>query len=199
MRRYLKSIRDMKICDYVTMVQERNSYSTKFPAPANNQTDSPDDGEIMNVLENEMPASWKYIMLVQGFNASEKTPAEFIEFFERLEITEPQTDVSDQKVTQKEKSSGSENDKEKQKTKRKCVDSKKAAEGDCILHGENCGHTSHNCRALKHLAKKTKGSWGKEKAQKKEELHTMLAESFATAMENITKKEKGIFQIQTRI
>ena len=64
------------------------------------------------------------------------------------------------------------------------------AEGDCILHGEKCGHTSHNCRTDKRLAKKTKDSWGKEKPKKKEEFHTMLAESLAMAMKNKTKKKK---------
>ena len=54
-----------------------------------------------------------------------------------------------------------------------------------------------NCRALKRLSKKTKDSWGKEKPKRNEELHTMLAESFATVLKNMTKK--GIFQIQSGI
>ena len=110
----------------------------------------------MDILEYGMPASWKSVMLVQGFNASEKTPTEFIEFCERLEMTGPQTDIPDEKIPKKEKSSGSGNVKEKQKTKRKHDNSKETDEGECILHGENCGLTSHNCRTLKRLAKKTK-------------------------------------------
>ena len=90
-----------------------------------------------------MPASWKSIMLVQGFNASENTPAEFIELSERLKMTEPQNDISDEKIPKKKKNFGSGNDKEKQKIKHKRDDSKEAVEGDYILHGENCGHTSH--------------------------------------------------------
>ena len=105
-------------------------------------------------------------------------------------MTEPQNDISDERIPKKEKSSGTGNDKEKQKTKRKRDDGKETAEEDCIIHGENCGHASHNCRTLKHLAKKTKDSWGKEKPKKKEELHTMLAGSFATAIKNMTKKKK---------
>ena len=105
-------------------------------------------------------------------------------------MTEPQTEISDEKIPKKEKTSGPGNDKQKQKTKHKCDNSKEAAEGDCILHDENCGHTSHNYRTLKCLAKKTKDSWGKEKPKKREEHHTMLAESFAMAMKNITKKKK---------
>ena len=126
-------------------------------------------------------------MLVQGFIVSEKTPAEFIEFCERLEMTEPQTSISDERIPKKAKSSGSGNDKEKQKTKRKLDNSKEAAEGDCILHGENCGHTSHNCHTLKRLSKKTKDSWGKEKPKKKEELYTMLSNA------KHDKKEEEIF------
>ena len=168
-RRYLKNPSDMKTRDYVTRVQELNSYLTEFPAPANNNTDSLDDDKIIGILEYRMSASWKSVMLVQGFNASEKTPVEFIEFCERLEMTEPQTDVSDEKIPKKEKTPGSGNVKEKQETKRKSDDSKEAARGDCILHGENFRHTSHNCCTLKHLAKKTNHSWGKEKPKKKEE------------------------------
>ena len=39
MRRYLKKPCDMKTHDYVTRVQELNSYLTKFPAPVNNNAD----------------------------------------------------------------------------------------------------------------------------------------------------------------
>ena len=141
-----------------------------------------------------MPASWKFLILVQGFNASEKTPAEFIEFCDRIEMTEPQNDISDVRIPKKEKTSGSGNDKEKQKTKHKCDNGKEAPEGDCTLHGENCGHTSRNCYTLKCLTKETKDSQGKEKQKKKEELHTMLAESFATAIKNMTKKKKETSQ-----
>ena len=66
----------------------------------------------MDILEYEMPARWKSVMLVQDFNASEKTPVEFIEFCECLEMTEPQTDIYDEKIPKKERSSGSGNDKE---------------------------------------------------------------------------------------
>ena len=199
MHRYLKNPRDMKTHDYVTRVQELNSYLTKFSAPANNNADGLDDDVIMDNFEYGMPASWRSIMVVQGFHASENTPAEFIEFCEHLEMTEPQADISDERIPKKEKSSGSENDKEKQKTKRKRDDSKEAAEGDCILHGKTCRYVSHRCRTFKHPAKKTKDSWDKEKPKRKEELHTMLAKSFATAMKNMTKKKKWIFWKESEI
>ena len=63
MHRYLKKPRDMKTRDYVTRVQELNSYITEFPAPANNNADSFDNDEIMDILEYGMPASWKSVML----------------------------------------------------------------------------------------------------------------------------------------
>ena len=53
----------MKTRDYVTRVQELNSYLTQFLAPANNNADSLDDDEIMDILEYGMPASWKSVML----------------------------------------------------------------------------------------------------------------------------------------
>ena len=107
MRRYLKKPRDMKTHDYVTRVQELNSYLTEFPAPANNNADSLDNKEIMDILEYGMSASLRSIILVQGFNVSEKTPAEFIEFCERLEMSGPQTEISDEKIPKKEKTPGS--------------------------------------------------------------------------------------------
>ena len=57
MRRYLKKPCDMKTCHYITRVQELNSYLTEFDAPTNNQADSLDDDEIMDILEYGMPAS----------------------------------------------------------------------------------------------------------------------------------------------
>ena len=64
MRRYLKKPHDMKTCDYTTRVQELNSYLTAFPAPANNNADSLENDEIMDILEYGVPVSWKSVMLV---------------------------------------------------------------------------------------------------------------------------------------
>ena len=66
----------------------------------------------------------------------------------------------------------------------------KSEEGDCILHGENCGHTSHECRTLKRMAKKAKDDWNQKKPKKKEDLQTMIAESFTIAVKNMKKKKK---------
>ena len=78
MCRYLKKPCDMKTHDYVTRVQELNSYLTEFPTPANNNTDSLDNDKIMDILEYRVPARWKSVVLMQGFNVSEKTSTEFI-------------------------------------------------------------------------------------------------------------------------
>ena len=131
-------------------------------------------------------------MVLQGFNAAEKTTAEFIEFCERLEMTEPESEMADDRIPKKKQSSVSE--KKQGVTKRKRGD-EKSGEGDCILHGENCGHTSHDCHTLKRLAKKTKDDWNQKGPKKKEDLQTMIAESFTIAVKNMKKKknenEKG--------
>ena len=40
-------------------------------------------------------------MVLQGLNAAEKTTAEFIEFCERLEMTEPESEIADDNILKK--------------------------------------------------------------------------------------------------
>ena len=69
-------------------------------------------------------------------------------------MTEPEADMADDRIPKKKQPSVSE--KKQGVTKRKRGD-ENSEEGDCILHGDNCGHTSHGCRTLKRLAKKGQG------------------------------------------
>jgi len=188
MRRYLRKPREMKTRDYVNRVLELNGYLTEFPTPNNNQANKLEDDEIMDILEFSLPSRWRSTMVLQGFNAAEKTTAEFIEFCERLEMTEPESEMADDRIPKKKQSSGSE--KKQGATKRKRGDENSEEEGDCILHGDNCGHTSHKCRTLKRMAKKAKDDWNKKGPKKKEDLQTMIAESFTIAVKNMRKKKK---------
>ena len=43
---------------------------------------------------------------------------------------------------------------------------------------------------MKRLAKKAKDDWNKKKPKKKEDLQTMIAESFTIAVKNMKKKKK---------
>ena len=40
------------------------------------------------------------------------------------------------------------------------------------------------------MAKKTKDGWNQKRSKKKEEIQTMIAESFTIAMKNMKKKKK---------
>ena len=91
----------MKTCDFVTRVLELNGYLPGFPAPSNNNADSLDTDEIMDILEYSLPSLWRTTMLLQGFIAAEKTTAECIEFCERLEVTEPEADAAEDKIPKK--------------------------------------------------------------------------------------------------
>ena len=146
MRRYLRKPREMKTRDYVNRVLELNGYLTEFPTSNNNQANKLEDDEIVDILEFSLPSRWRSTMVLQGLNAAEKTTAELIEFCERLEMTEPESEIMDDRIPKKKQSSGSE--KKQGATKRKRDEENSEEEGDCILHGDNCGHTSHGCRTL---------------------------------------------------
>jgi len=190
MRRFLKKPRDMKTRDYVNRVLELNGYLTEFPTPNNNQANKLEDDEIMDILEFSLPGRWRSTMVLQGFNAAEKTTAEFIEFCERLEMTEPESEMMDDRIPKKKPSSVSEKKQGTTKRKRGMKNSEEE-EGDCILHGDNCGHPSHGCHTLKRMAKKTKENWNQKKPKKKEDLQTIIAESFTMAVNNMKKKKKA--------
>ena len=104
MRRYLRKPREMKTRDYVNRVLELNGYLTEFPTSNNNQANKLEDDEIMDILEFSLPSRWRSTMVLQGFNAAEKTTAEFIEFCERLEMTEPESEMADDRIPKKKQS-----------------------------------------------------------------------------------------------
>ena len=59
--------------------------------PPFGQDQSLDDDDIMEILEFDIPAFWQKDMIYQGFNPSEHTATEFVEFCKRLEFTEAMT------------------------------------------------------------------------------------------------------------
>ena len=189
MRRYLRKPPEMKARAYVDRVLELNGYLTEFPRPNGNVAVKLDDDEIMDILEFSLPNRWQTTMTIQGFNVQEKTISEFIEFCERLERTEPENDMAEDRIPKKKQPSVS--DKKNFAAKRK-RDEENDEDGDCVLHGDNCGHPSHQCRTLRRMAKKTKEGWkNQKKPSKKEDMQTMLAESFTLAIKNFQKKKRG--------
>ena len=90
MRRFLRKPRDMKTRHFMGRLTEMNEYLKEFPDFEENQK-LPIE-ELMDVAENGIPASWKKIMILQGFDPMESSPTEFVEFCERIEFAEGQTD-----------------------------------------------------------------------------------------------------------
>ena len=62
---------------------------------------------------------------------------------------------------------------------------------NCLVHGENCGHTSDQCFVLKKQAKKLKKSTGNTTSNNDyADLHTMIAKAVKTAVKPLRKKRK---------
>ena len=72
----------------------------------------------MDILEFSLPNRWRTTMTIQGFNAAEKTTAEFIKFCERLEMTDPNTDMMEDRIPKKKQASGPERKQSATKRKR---------------------------------------------------------------------------------
>ena len=98
MRRNMRKPRDLSTREFHSRVQELNSYLSQFPPF--NAGQLLDDDNIMEILEFGIPATWQKHMIYQGFNASEHTATEFVEFCERLEFTEQMTDTVSGKSSQ---------------------------------------------------------------------------------------------------
>ena len=86
MRRYLRKPNTMKTREFNTRLQEMNAYLSEFP-PFNDDQSLADD-DLSEVLEFAVPPSWQRTMVLQGFNASERSATEIVNFCERLEFTE---------------------------------------------------------------------------------------------------------------
>ena len=86
MRRVLRKPKDMTMKAYYARFQELNRYLERFPPFAARQK-LPND-EVLEHMEFAIPNSWQKQMILQGFNAVEKTNDEFIEFCERIETAE---------------------------------------------------------------------------------------------------------------
>ena len=152
----------------------------------------PDD-EVIDLLEFGIPAGWQKAMILQDFDPLQHTIPEFISFCERLEQVElhessaviPNAKKSSEKAggSKKRKNANTGNEKNPSSITK-----------DCMLHGENCGHSTNECRTLKAQAKKMKENWeaqapDKKRAfKKKQELHALISEQVEVAMKRNKRK-----------
>ena len=150
MCRVLRKSKEMSMKAYYARFQELNRYLEKFP-PFGVRKKLPND-EVLEHKEFVIPNSWQKQMILQGFNAVEKTNDKFIEFCKRIETAESiQSFVL--KKSQKGKSEngnsedpGSQVSTGRTKKGRKC---KANSLYYCLYHGENTTHNTDQCRVMK--------------------------------------------------
>ena len=188
MRRFVRKPPTMTTRDYVARISEMNSYLPLFPPVTAGTTPEklPDD-EIVDLLEFGVPNSWQKAMILQDFDPLQKTVREFIQFCERLEQVE-HTDGS-VPVKNPPKKGGT-------NAKKRTHDSKSKGEStpkdgkNCLLHGDNCGHSTDQCYTLKAQAKKMKMTYDSQAPEKKkayeqkQELNALVAAAVENAINN---------------
>ena len=168
MRRFLKKPRDLTVKQFVERVIHINELLERFPDPSSTRTATkmPED-EILDLLEASMPYAWQKHMRLQGFKPLESTIKEFVEFCERLELTE------DMPTKQGSEESGNSDSRGRNKRARTTENKKRGRSDDtaddkfhCMLHGKNPTHDTANCRSLKkHVEKVRKDRRDPKKSQ----------------------------------
>ena len=191
MRRVMRKPSEMDSQQFVSRVGELNRYLQEFPA-SNNRVSATklDDDEIMDILEFSVPNSWQRQMVLQDFDPLDSTPAQFVNFCQRMEMIE-----SDGKPPAK--GNGKRNDGKRRKT----ADGSTATDDskDCALCGKGCGHSTNKCWSIKKLAKeraaakgaisaKAKGKGGKP--YPKNEVNAMINENIVKAINKITQSDE---------
>ena len=181
----------MSIRAYVNRVLELNDQLENFPGVNDNDngTKLPED-EVLDLLEFGLPETWQHAMLLQDFDPQVHTVNDFVQFCERLETLEKE-EKRKRDSNPKKKSSrlNKESTKENKKSGRK--------QGlSCLVHGENCGHTSDQCFVLKKQAKRLKQSTRPPNNNKNRydtnyaELNVMIANAVKKAVKPLNKKRK---------
>ena len=85
---------------------ELNGYLKDFPVHNGNPTNPLDADEILDILENGVPASWCREFTVQGFDPVDQGLQTFVEFCSRLELFEPSKGKTKGKAPQNRKPLG---------------------------------------------------------------------------------------------
>ena len=87
-QRLLKKPLDMKVKDFVERIMMMNKLLTCFPnaSPTVPASKIPDNN-ILDLLESEMPISWKRHMVLQGFDPMDGTIVGLVDFCKRIQLT----------------------------------------------------------------------------------------------------------------
>ena len=132
-------------------------------------------------------------MILQNFDPVTNSLDDFVSFCKRLKQADTVSDpANNSRSTKSNKNStttasGS-------KSKRKCDG---WSSKDCLIHGRNCGHTSHECTTIKAQAQNMRATYnaqtkeGKKKLQEKHELNALVAEAVSKALVANKKKRRA--------
>jgi hypothetical protein len=205
MRWYLRKPAGMSTRDYVARLNEINAYLPSFP-PAiagGREPEALAEDELKDLLEFGVPNSWQRAMILQDFDPLQHTVAEFVQFCERLEQVELADGTSPASKSGSASSPKEEADSNKESGKRKPGRGKDKAKSSgtkskksCLLHGEDCGHSTNKCRTLGAQAKRMKATYDAQAPEKKkaykqqQELHNIIMEIVNKQLNEKKRKPK---------
>jgi len=154
LRREARKPVDMTVREYLMHLLRINAQEIPRLPPNFNAAQILSNDELIDILLFGTPKSWQREMDRQGFDPLASTPAQVVEFMERIEMSEDFD--SDKKTTTVAQGKG------KGKKKASYAKGSSDAEGSkhCMLHGNNNTHDTSECKTLMAQAKKLKGNNG---------------------------------------
>jgi len=210
MNRVMRKPLEVTIRQYRARVEEIRTYLKSFPGYTIAHEMSDDD--IKDLLEHGIPNAWKKEMTRQGFDPIENTTTQFVEFCERMEVTESinstkfgtRSNASPSDGKHQGAISHAKSSERGTKSKRK----KRQNEKFCVYH--NCyGHDTGECKVVLDQAKKMRAqyeaspckySWNRNTSKKpegknqydKKELHTLIASTVEKVMKKQNKQSYSV-------
>ena len=161
MRRFLRKPQSMRTRDFVARVNELDSYLELFP-PFGQQQRQPED-VLKDIFEFGVPNRWQNYMTLQGFDPLEHTVSEFVEFCERLELTEDTINDKNGPSAKTDSKSSSHGTKSSPKSSGAGATpnsnhKRKATDKFCEYH-QVYGHDTGECKVVLAQARKMRASW----------------------------------------
>ena len=154
-----------------TRLERLNNWFDYFPADGAGRT-----GQVTKLTENELrgiyyrmlPASWRRKMDENNTFSQYETPLkDMVDYAERLEVTEDRYEKATrngsahvrQGQAGKAKGGSPNHGTPESGVAKGGVVSKFSKNRDCLIHGVDCGHNSHQCKVLKAHATKVKAQF----------------------------------------
>lgn len=155
-----------------TRLERLNSWFEYFPADGNIRTArvaSLTEQELRGIYYRMLPASWRRKMDENNTFSQYETPLkDMVDYAERLELTEDRyekstggrfgSSTSRQGRAGKAKGGSPGNGVPESGNDKGGVASKFSKNRDCLIHGVDCGHNSHQCKVLKSSREQGEGA-----------------------------------------